>query len=95
MCYTFPRATRGVSYCAPAYLADRLCERGRQYIRDWLNNKDSVYVADKDDNMDVDTHAQNVATALASEHWAKKDNNEVVIRHNPWDSRLDDVMFYM
>lgn len=86
---------RGVSYCAPAYLADRLCERGRQYIRDWLHNNDSVYVAEKDDHTDVDTHARDVARDLAYEHWAKIDGNKVVTRHNPWDSRLDNVMFYM
>ncbi|GAB7366527.1 hypothetical protein MBLNU230_g8516t2 [Neophaeotheca triangularis] len=35
-CYAFARATKGVSYCAPAYYADRLCERGRVYLRSWL-----------------------------------------------------------
>ena len=32
----------GVSYAPPAYYADRLCERGRQYLRDWFTpNYDS------------------------------------------------------
>lgn len=31
LCYTFGRATKAVSYCTPAYLADILCERGRCY----------------------------------------------------------------
>lgn len=35
LCYAFSRATTGVSYVAPAYLADRLCERGRIYLREW------------------------------------------------------------
>ncbi|KAI7022526.1 hypothetical protein KC355_g2044 [Hortaea werneckii] len=35
-CYTYARATKGVSYCAPAYYADRLCDRGRCYLRHWL-----------------------------------------------------------
>jgi eukaryotic translation initiation factor 2C len=26
----------GVSYAPPAYYADRLCERGRNYLRDWF-----------------------------------------------------------
>lgn len=30
------RSTVGVSYAAPAYYADRLCERGRCYIRDFF-----------------------------------------------------------
>ncbi|KAF2272511.1 stem cell self-renewal protein Piwi, partial [Westerdykella ornata] len=32
LCYAFSRATKGVSYAAPAYIADRLCERGRVYL---------------------------------------------------------------
>jgi eukaryotic translation initiation factor 2C len=36
LCFTYVRATLGVSYALPAYYADRLCERGRQYLRDWL-----------------------------------------------------------
>jgi eukaryotic translation initiation factor 2C len=36
ICYTYARATLGVSYASPAYYADRLCERGRAYIRDFL-----------------------------------------------------------
>jgi eukaryotic translation initiation factor 2C len=35
LCYSFARATKGVSYVAPAYIADRLCERGRVYLREW------------------------------------------------------------
>ncbi|KAI1284237.1 ribonuclease H-like domain-containing protein [Xylaria sp. FL0933] len=31
LCYPFGRATKAVSYCVPAYLADVLCERGRRY----------------------------------------------------------------
>ncbi|KAF2740119.1 stem cell self-renewal protein Piwi, partial [Polyplosphaeria fusca] len=33
LCYSYARATTGVSYVAPAYIADRLCERGRVYLR--------------------------------------------------------------
>jgi eukaryotic translation initiation factor 2C len=35
--HTYVRATLGVSYAAPAYYADRLCERGRCYLREWYN----------------------------------------------------------
>ncbi|KAK6429035.1 hypothetical protein LTR95_014820 [Oleoguttula sp. CCFEE 5521] len=31
LCYVYARATRGVSYCSPAYYADRLCDRGRAW----------------------------------------------------------------
>lgn len=40
LCYAFGRSTTGVSYAAPAYLADRLCERGRVYLRPWLLDPD-------------------------------------------------------
>ncbi|KAL5450265.1 hypothetical protein PMIN07_001265 [Paraphaeosphaeria minitans] len=36
LCYTYVRATSGVSYASPAYYADRLCERGRCYLRDFF-----------------------------------------------------------
>lgn len=32
LCYTFGRATRGVSICTPAYYADIVCERARCYL---------------------------------------------------------------
>ncbi|KAL1798359.1 hypothetical protein ACET3X_002396 [Alternaria dauci] len=35
--HTYVRATLGVSYAAPAYYADRLCERARCYLREWYN----------------------------------------------------------
>ena len=35
LCHAFARATKGVSYATPAYIADRLCERGRVYLREW------------------------------------------------------------
>jgi eukaryotic translation initiation factor 2C len=42
LCFTYVRATLGVSYAPSAYYADRLCERGRQYLRDWFTpNYDS------------------------------------------------------
>lgn len=34
LCYTYSRATKAVSICAPAYYADILCERGRRYMAD-------------------------------------------------------------
>ncbi|KAF2502248.1 Piwi-domain-containing protein [Lophium mytilinum] len=37
LCYTYVRATRSVSYAPPAYYADRLCERGRSYCKDFLD----------------------------------------------------------
>ncbi|KAF2658625.1 Piwi-domain-containing protein [Lophiostoma macrostomum CBS 122681] len=37
LCHTYVRATLGVSYASPAYYADRLCERGRCYLRKFFS----------------------------------------------------------
>ncbi|KAF2822264.1 hypothetical protein CC86DRAFT_425885 [Ophiobolus disseminans] len=37
LCHTYVRATMGVSYAAPAYYADRLCERARCYLCDFFS----------------------------------------------------------
>lgn len=34
LCYTYGRATKAVSICAPVYYADILCERARVYLKD-------------------------------------------------------------
>ncbi|KAF2483953.1 Piwi domain-containing protein [Neohortaea acidophila] len=39
LCHVYARSTTAVSYCAPAYYADRLCDRGRAYLRPWLTNQ--------------------------------------------------------
>jgi eukaryotic translation initiation factor 2C len=36
LCYTYVRATIGVSYAPPEYYADRLCDRGRCYLRKYF-----------------------------------------------------------
>ena len=36
LCHTYVRAPVSVSYASPAYYADRLCERGRCYLRNFL-----------------------------------------------------------
>ncbi|KAH7068283.1 ribonuclease H-like domain-containing protein [Paraphoma chrysanthemicola] len=39
LCYTYCRATCGVSYATPTYYADRLCDRGRIYLPNtWSSN---------------------------------------------------------
>jgi hypothetical protein len=35
----FPRALKGVSYVAPAYIADRLRDRGRVYLKTWTPDR--------------------------------------------------------
>ena len=42
LCFTYVRTTGAVSYASPAYYADRLCERGRCYLRDFFINTDGI-----------------------------------------------------
>ena len=37
LCYTYGKSTTAVSYAPPAYYADRLCERGRLYLKPLLD----------------------------------------------------------
>ena len=55
--YTYVRATLGVSYAAPAYYADRLCERARCYLRKY-------YVPNNNARFDTRNQLRNVETAV-------------------------------
>ncbi|CAI6332683.1 unnamed protein product [Periconia digitata] len=43
LCYSYVRATVGVSYAAPAYYADHLCERARLYVRKYYISDDKDF----------------------------------------------------
>ena len=38
LCWVYGRATRAVSYCTPAYYADRACERARCYLSNYFDH---------------------------------------------------------
>ncbi|KAK4977421.1 hypothetical protein LTR28_006932 [Elasticomyces elasticus] len=42
LCFTYVRATSAVSYAPPTYYADRLCERGRLYLKIALGGETSL-----------------------------------------------------
>jgi hypothetical protein len=42
LCYIYARATMSVSYCSPAYYADRLCDRGRAWLRAYLTGAEGI-----------------------------------------------------
>ncbi|KAF2126832.1 Piwi-domain-containing protein [Dothidotthia symphoricarpi CBS 119687] len=42
LCYSYVRSMSGVSYASPTYYADRLCERGRMYIRKYFNGDEDA-----------------------------------------------------
>ncbi|KAI0554701.1 ribonuclease H-like domain-containing protein [Xylaria curta] len=83
LCYSFGRATKAVSYCTPAYLADILCERGRCYYYELY---DSANVSQVDDGDDGDDGAQDQASTNANIPTWK----EVTIHSN-----LKSTMFYI
>lgn len=91
-CYNYARATKGVSYCGPAYYADRLCDRGYHYLRRLYfdhNNRPVPALAqgsmepDPQFFMRMKAHVENHA------YW------NVNGRKNPWHSNMDHRMFYL
>lgn len=110
LCYAFGRATTGVSYVAPAYIADRLCEQGRAYLRQWAETPDlqPVWETPKDRNGKpyskdaFEAWKKDKALELARNNsvWGGnyKDGRSVPEdqrRYNPWHSNLDKGMFWM
>lgn len=39
LCYLHGTTTSAVSICPPAYYADKICERGRCYLADYISSK--------------------------------------------------------
>jgi hypothetical protein len=111
LCYAFGRATRGVSYVAPAYIADRLCERGRVYLRGWLGQGLEPFKLKKKEG----AATKEVQEKQWKEECARMAMEELVFpktqerlwghcgkltpegrkRMNPWHPDMDKVMFWM
>jgi len=97
LCYIYARATKGVSYCSPAYYADRLCDRGRAWLREYLigsrgvdrlkNEKDEVFKNRARDQIDNGNYWRPRAN--------QNDQKYGQPRKNPWHPNLDDIMFYL
>ena len=100
-CYTYAKATRGVSYCAPAYYADRLCDRGRAYLRDWLLNRGRESKLDRGRNEDMTTFKGRVMRHIYNSDYWRPHRNDATMdkygnrRRNPWHPNLDGIMFYL
>lgn len=98
-CYAYARATRGVSYCAPAYYADRLCDLGRAYLRHWLMNRGHEWRTrkrnkDEDEKVYKDSICRGIYNSRLWRPWGtlQKYGRE---RKNPWHPNLDGIMFYL
>ncbi|KJX93180.1 hypothetical protein TI39_contig4372g00012 [Zymoseptoria brevis] len=79
-CYTFQHSTSAVSYPAPVYAADKLCERLMLYLYHF--NENSTMVA----NATPERVASQMNIA-----WQRGGAG----RENPWHPNLDDKMFWM
>jgi eukaryotic translation initiation factor 2C len=110
LCFAFGRATTGVSYLAPAYIADRLCEQGRAYLRPWAENADQAPVWEPPKDRDGKPFSKEAFQQWSKERaldlarnktvWGKNYNDgknlpEVERRFNPWHPNLDGGMFWM
>lgn len=103
LCCTFGRATTSVSYAAPAYIADRLCERGRVYMRQWNENPtmNPIFTMPKDTTKQgvMDWKADCAKKlALTPNVWGPNYNKIMPdgrTRLNPWHRNLDSSTFWM
>ena len=104
-CFVYAKATRGVSYCAPAYYADRLCDRGRAYLRHWLLNRGDEYKVKRRKDEDITEYKARVMRHIYnSDYWrphrGKTGGNTKMLayglnRRNPWHPIMDNIMFYL
>ncbi|KAF2397222.1 Piwi-domain-containing protein [Trichodelitschia bisporula] len=94
LCYAYSPATKGISYCAPAYYADRLCTRGRMYLRlcqDVLGNQGHPEGYTREDQKRW--RAKVAKSVASSPEWNPR--NADSSRTNPWHPNFDNLMFYV
>lgn len=80
LCYTYGKSTTAVSYAPPAYYADRLCERGRHYLKGLF-----------DGNPDYRKMPPAQVRQTATQYWNRGPAND----GNPWHPALNGTMFWM
>lgn len=91
LCFLYARSVTAVSYATPAYYADKLCDRGRCYLRGLLQGQNRISA-----NFDATDEERN--KRMAVEH-VKNDPNfwrcNGSSGRNPWHRNLDEIMFYL
>lgn len=106
LCYIDAHATKCISYCAPAYYADGLCDRGRAYMRMLLLNQPNAAPRQKRDNETNDEFRASILRAIDDGvYWRSRQNAPNPQDHspnqyggprkNPWHPNLDGTMFYL
>ncbi|GIZ47629.1 hypothetical protein CKM354_001071600 [Cercospora kikuchii] len=100
-CYNYARATKGVSYCAPAYYADRLCDRIHRFLKlymraynvggDWAMNDDEQQIqADDGKNAAILAFRTRIAQEITQDpNWKPNTSS------NPWHPSMNDIMFWL
>ncbi|OTA23725.1 hypothetical protein BTJ68_14024 [Hortaea werneckii EXF-2000] len=106
LCYAYARATKGVSYCAPAYYADKLCDRGRAYLRHYfmgIPGFEPRAMSRANSGSPPETYEQYIRAIRDAVHnspnYGPHRNSAPphygVPRQNPWHHNLDNTMFYL
>ncbi|KAK3080982.1 hypothetical protein LTS18_011295 [Coniosporium uncinatum] len=85
LCYSYQRATMGVSYATPAYYADHLAERGRCYLKRFYEGTNKG----ADDALNLEQFEDEVKKA-----WNGGDATKGKDR-NPFHDNLKDTMFWL
>ena len=96
-CYNYARATKGVSYCAPAYYADRLCDRMHRLLKLYMRAHDiGNWSMSQSEQQMIPKTAGGLAfrTRIAQE--IDDDKNWKPEGHsNPWHPAMDNIMFWL
>ncbi|RDI83459.1 hypothetical protein Vi05172_g6615 [Venturia inaequalis] len=87
LCYTYAVSNTSVSYAPPAYYADRLCARVRNYFMDWMTGTEVVRGPEGEDPA-VYGYREFVR------QWST-DPRHTLGNSNPWHGNLDDKMFWL
>ncbi|KAK4897839.1 hypothetical protein LTR27_004611 [Elasticomyces elasticus] len=101
-CYNYARACKGVSYAGPAYYADRLCERGTQYLKAYTNSRVDNRPALVKKQAEIDGgkaalpgYQKAVAEHVSLTNYWNPNPTRVQGRKNPWHPNLDKIMFWL
>lgn len=92
-CYIHASATKGVSYCTPAYYADKLCDRGRTNLRHlWINRNPPTSLPDPRSMPTFEAFKLAMKNAVEGHLYYRSNQSS---GQNPWHSSMNDIMFYL
>ena len=101
LCYSYCRATTGVSYSAPTYYADRLCERAAVYMKHITSDRTICWSRNRARNQNgtfaFDAGADAWFQNLERKFYPHKDKAGVPVwgKYAPWCSDVANTMFWM